>query len=67
MSTRTSDRQPAEHGEQALVELLLNEPEIVAWLGLDERRSVWERAGGRGPSRPRSAPNADTIRPSQPS
>jgi len=67
VSIRTSDRQLPEHGEEALVELLLNEPEIVAWLGLDERRGPWERAGERGLSRSRSMPNADTIRPSQPS
>jgi hypothetical protein len=67
VSTRTSDLPPPEQREQALVELLLNEPEIVAWLGLDERHDPAERARGRGPSRSRFAPNADTIRPSQPS
>jgi hypothetical protein len=35
--------QPLRGPEQLLVELLLSEPEIVAWLELDDRRDDQER------------------------
>ena len=53
MSTRTSDPQPPDGGAAGLAELLLAEPEIIAWLGLDERA-----AGGSGSEREGNGPLA---------
>jgi hypothetical protein len=52
VSTRTSDPQPPDGGAAGLAELLLADPEIIAWLGLDERTASGSEREGNGPLAP---------------